>query len=143
MIQLSATAQARYSNLKVPPTHAVIASRALQYGHNSPYDVVGLTLAYWLGTLDATGHFIVDPTLGTIVFQVPTPEMITAFTMPVITLVLSILYGAGIAPDPLDVKKFVSVPSKLRGDCKIADLHTVAMFFAPALNGTPVPPAPL
>ena len=141
MIKLSTAAQARFSNLKVPPTHAVLASQTTQHGHDTAYDVVGLTLAYWFGSLDANGRFVPDPTLGTVVVQVPTPETIAKFTRAGITTVLAGLYGAGVAPNPTDVTTTMAVPTKHRNDFKMQDLHRVAMHFEPFLDGTIVNPA--
>lgn len=138
MIKLSATAQARFSDLKSPPTHASLVSRLIQNGPSSSHDVVGLTLNYWLGTLDAAGAFVPDSTLPTIVMQIPTPATIASIGMQTITLLLTALFGAGIAPNPTNALLTVNVPGKVAGDHKIVDVDLIAAYVEPALAGTPV-----
>jgi len=138
MIKLSAAAQAKFGNLKVPPTHAALCSRLLQQGLGATHDVVGFTLNYWYGTLDAAGLFVLDATLPTVVVQVPNPAMVAAIGMPKITAMLTALFGAGVVPNPSDPTLTLPMPSKKAGDHKTLDIDVAAAYLEPALAGTVV-----
>lgn len=139
MIKLSTAAQnLQFANLKVPPTHAALVSRVIMSGVGSSMDVTGLTLNYWYGLLDSTAKFVPDVSLPTCVITLPDPTSISKFTLPVIQLVLSHLFGAGICPLATDPTKSQIMLSKLAGDHKIFDIDVVASFIEPKLNGTPI-----
>ena len=139
MIKLAAIVQTTYfSNLIVPPTHAILCSRLMQNGVGSPHDVVGFTLNYWYGTLNATGSFVVNNSLGTVVIQIPNPAIVTLLGMPTITTLLANLFGVGVAPTSTTPLVALSVPTKRAGDHKIIDIDAIAAYVEPRLAGSPI-----
>ncbi|GAC1307199.1 MAG: hypothetical protein NVSMB19_19820 [Vulcanimicrobiaceae bacterium] len=137
MILLNVAARANFSYLASPPTHAAVSSRLLMYQQGS-LAVVGITLNYWFGSLDTSGAFVVNPNTGTHVFTIPNPNLSGTIPASIITLVLTNLFGAGIAPSPTNPTVSVAVAGKLAGDHKIVDVDAIAAYLDPALAGVVV-----
>ena len=137
MIVLSSSARAKFAYLSAPPTHAAVASRLLMYQEGT-FAVIGVTLNYWFGTLDGGGAFVINANAGTHVFKIPDPNFSVTIPAAIVTLVLTNLFGAGIAPSPTDPTVSVVVPNKKAGDHKLIDIDAVAAFLDLALAGTVV-----
>ena len=137
MIALNASATARFSFLAVPPTHAALASRLIMYQQGT-FAIIGFTLNYWYGNVDGGGNFVVNANAGTHIITIPSPNSTFVIPAAIITLVMANLFGAGVAPNPLDPTTSVVVLAKKAGDHKIIDLDAVVAFLDPALAGTVV-----
>ena len=137
MIMLNAASVAKFAYLASVPTHAAVSSRTILTKPGS-FGINGLNINYWFGTLDAGGAFIVNVNTGTHVFQIPDPRLVVAIDPAILSLVLGILFGAGIAPSPTDPTVVVLVPGKKAGDHKIVDIDAVAAFLDANLAGTVV-----
>jgi hypothetical protein len=127
MIALSQDSSSRFG-LAIPPSHARIVTTATTNV---------LTVVYEYGILSDTGTWAPNQFAAPVSVRL-TSDVNTLYSIPGIAEAYANLIGAGIAPDPTDPTKSVSVPNKAAGDFKQKDIDVICAALIPELKGTVV-----